>query len=247
MNSESQKQMELSQENHWWFISRRLNIEVALRKCLGDTRCHDILEIGCGSGGNFGMLTTYGSLIGIEPSTYAAKRSRERLHTLSDVVINQAADDYLISKRGEFTVICAFDVLEHIEDDTATIRLVHQALKPGGLFFISVPLHQWLYGPHDVYLSHHRRYSRKEILAKLADSGFEIVYERSWLFFLLPAFITTRLYQRIYNGRRITYSPPETPFSAINLTLIAICWLERAINSLFKLKIGASLILVCRK
>ena len=60
-------------------------------------------------------------------------------------------------------IVIAMDVLEHIQDDYLALKEWKNTLKPNGLLLISVPAFQHLWSNHDIFLKHHRRYSKKEI------------------------------------------------------------------------------------
>ena len=64
------------------------------------------------------------------------------------------------------------NVLEHIEDDAATLQDFAQVLQPGGHLVLLVPAMKALYGTLDEHLHHFRRYDREEVLQKVtaADS-----------------------------------------------------------------------------
>ena len=74
---------------------------------------------------------------------------------------------------NEFDVICAFDVIEHIEADTSVLAEMHRATKPGGGIVLTVPQHKWLWSAADDYAHHVRRYSRSELTKKVKSAGFE--------------------------------------------------------------------------
>ena len=61
----------------------------------------------------------------------------------------------------KWDVILASDVIEHIEDDRLAVRWIFDHLKPGGIFFATVPAFQWLFSDHDKALGHFRRYTAK--------------------------------------------------------------------------------------
>jgi SAM-dependent methyltransferase len=67
------------------------------------------------------------------------------------------------------------NVLEHVEDDEAELRLVAGALAPGGRALIFVPAFQWLYGSFDRQVGHRRRYTRGGLAAKCERAGFRVV------------------------------------------------------------------------
>lgn len=71
------------------------------------------------------------------------------------------------------TVLCV-NVLEHIEDDRATLANFHALLQPGGRLVLFVPAHQFLYGTVDRQLEHYRRYSKREVRRKLEVAGFTV-------------------------------------------------------------------------
>src|SRR5713226_7115897 len=39
-----------------------------------------------------------------------------------------------------FDVICAFELLEHVDDDDALLEEIHRILVPGGVLFLSCPM-----------------------------------------------------------------------------------------------------------
>lgn len=74
----------------------------------------------------------------------------------------------------KFDYIYSIDVLEHIEDDKAVLKLIYDKLNHGGHFFLYVPAMMNLYSEFDKSIGHYRRYSKSEILDKLKFVGFEI-------------------------------------------------------------------------
>ncbi len=73
-------------------------------------------------------------------------------------------DACAIPYKAEFDVIGAFDVIEHIEEDTAALTQMYQALKPGGGLLITVPQHRFLWSAVDEMSYHKRRYHRNELI-----------------------------------------------------------------------------------
>ena len=71
------------------------------------------------------------------------------------------------------TIVC-MNVLEHIEDDVATLRDFAQSLPSDGRLVLLVPAMKSLYGTLDKHLHHFRRYDRDELHAKLTGAGFAI-------------------------------------------------------------------------
>jgi glycosyltransferase involved in cell wall biosynthesis len=71
------------------------------------------------------------------------------------------------------TIVCC-NVLEHIEDDRATLSDMVAVLRPGGRLVLLVPALAWLYGSLDEHLRHFRRYEKVELEEKLSAAGFAI-------------------------------------------------------------------------
>jgi glycosyltransferase involved in cell wall biosynthesis len=71
------------------------------------------------------------------------------------------------------TIVCC-NVLEHIEDDVATLSDMASVLSPGGILVLLVPAHQSLFGTLDVHLRHFRRYEKTELEKKILGAGFEL-------------------------------------------------------------------------
>jgi glycosyltransferase involved in cell wall biosynthesis/phospholipid N-methyltransferase len=84
-----------------------------------------------------------------------------------------------VSEREEIralsidTIVCC-NVLEHIEDDRATLSDMLALLQPGGRLVLLVPALSWLYGTLDRHLRHFRRYEKEELQEKLGRAGFAI-------------------------------------------------------------------------
>ena len=60
-----------------------------------------------------------------------------------------------------YDLVFALNVLEHIFDDRLALRNMRSLLKPGGVMFVLVPAHPFLYNSFDHALKHHRRYTRQ--------------------------------------------------------------------------------------
>jgi SAM-dependent methyltransferase len=81
-----------------------------------------------------------------------------------------------------------FDVLEHIEDETAALRHVHTLLRPGGRLFLTVPAYPLLYSVDDEVAGHFRRYTLSSLTRVLAGSGFRVGFA-SYMFAPLPPLV----------------------------------------------------------
>jgi len=84
---------------------------------------------------------------------------------------------YLPFSDEKFELVCAFDVIEHTEDDRRVFCEVSRVLKEGGVFIFSVPVHARLWTKFDAFVGHVRRYEPADLPALLA--AHDLVIERS--------------------------------------------------------------------
>ena len=179
---------------HCWFVTRNeLIIGLADRFFPAAQSC---LEIGCGNGEVLRALTAsrkWKRLVGAELHTTALARARNQLPL--DVELVQM-DACAIPAVEAFDLTGAFDVLEHIDDDTGVLRGLRRATRAGGGTIIAVPQHPWLWSRSDELAKHRRRYGRGELERKLRACGFEILFSSSFTALLLPLIAMSRLKRR---------------------------------------------------
>ncbi len=204
-----------------------------------------VFEIGCGTGFVLAGLKAArpaveysGSDLYIAALEFAARR-------LPGVPLYQM-DCRHLPFDAEFDVVCAFDVLEHVEEDTAALAEMFRAVKPGGGVIISVPQHPWLWSAGDAYSHHKRRYRRAELVAKVRAAGFVPVQVTSFVASLLPVMAVARALQR--DGRKYDpqaeYRAPRVVDRALEGVLAAERWL---IGRGVSLPAGGSLVAVAVK
>lgn len=73
-----------------------------------------------------------------------------------------------------FDVVCAFEVLEHIPDDEQALAEIARVLRPGGAFFLSVPVDPTRFTYFDTICGHVRRYEADALAAQLLSHGLRI-------------------------------------------------------------------------
>lgn len=129
-----------------------------------------VVEFGCGLGA-FGarLAARYGRYVGVEPDPASAAVARERIAPWSGRVLAAAHD----VPAGSADLLCAFEVLEHLEDDAGALTEWRRAAAPGARVIVSVPAEPDRYGPWDEKVGHYRRYSRTDLAALLRAAGAE--------------------------------------------------------------------------
>jgi 2-polyprenyl-3-methyl-5-hydroxy-6-metoxy-1,4-benzoquinol methylase len=154
-------------ELHWWYRARRGVLETLIERKIAPRPDAHILEVGCGTGHNLKMLQKFGTVDGIEIDPEARGIAEKRLgRSISAARLPELRG----IERGRYDLVAALDVVEHIEDDRATIAALASCLKPGGKLLVTVPAHQWMWSAHDELNHHKRRYS-KRALSKLIEAS----------------------------------------------------------------------------
>lgn len=145
----------------------------------------DIVEVGAGTGGFSRLLLRSNprSLSLVEPSEMFGSLEREMasVETPTELRLYQttfsAALDAVTAERRPDTIIYV-NVLEHVEDDERELKLIFEALVPGGHVCVFVPAMPLLYSRYDRRLGHFRRYRLAELTAKCESAGFKISLAR---------------------------------------------------------------------
>lgn len=83
-----------------------------------------------------------------------------------------------------FDLVCALDIIEHVDDDGGALGEICRVTRPGGAVLISTPLHATRWTAFDDFVGHKRRYQPDQLLAKLAAQGLSV--ERSAVFGMQP-------------------------------------------------------------
>lgn len=105
--------------------------------------------------------------VDISEPALARLRGRAASATLQSVTALSFAD-------AEFDLVCAFDVVEHVDDEEGTFSELDRVCAPGGALLLSVPLHPSQWTAFDDFVGHRRRYEPARLVEKLAEHGFAV-------------------------------------------------------------------------
>jgi SAM-dependent methyltransferase len=129
----------------------------------------DVLEIGCG-GGSFGVrLAQDYNYLGVEPDEDSFQIAKQRLAVSGRGEVRCVLAEDL--GDAQFDLVCAFEVIEHIEDDAAAIKSWMTRVRPGGWLLLSTPADQHRYSSFDKLAGHFRRYNPEVMESLLTSSG----------------------------------------------------------------------------
>jgi len=232
------QQMAELDDRHWWYRGRRKIIADLIRRYARVPADAHILEIGCGTGHNLAMLAGFGHVDGLELDDEARTMSEKRLgRSILSSPLPELAD---VADR-HYDLIGAFDVIEHIDDDSAAIASVARKLKPGGKFVMTVPAHQWMWTAHDVVNHHKRRYSRRGLKALFEQSPMKLEKIGYFNSLLFPLAIAERAASRLRGKEDGDVRLPPAP---LNGALEAVFSAERHLVGRLPLTPGLSLFAV---
>lgn len=137
-----------------------------------------VAEVGAGIGTISKLILACGAtrLLAFEPSTNLFQKLVEEMAKEPRCVpIN---DLFRPARAAGCDSVAYVNVLEHIEDDAAELRLAYDSLRPGGHLLVFVPALSWLYSEFDRSIGHFRRYTKRGLRNVVAQAGFELVSVR---------------------------------------------------------------------
>lgn len=158
----------------WWG-------RAALRRRVGTLAGRRVADLGCG------YEATLGRSIAAEVAhlTLVDLSLNDELDSLpnTEAVRGRLPDALEGLPEGGFDVVVLSSVLEHLDDDRATLERCHALLAPGGVLFVNVP--SWTgkialefsafrlgLSPPEEMNDHRRYYDPRDLWPKLVAAGF---------------------------------------------------------------------------
>jgi SAM-dependent methyltransferase len=235
-----------AETRHWWFRARRHIIESLLRWHAPAGSAITIADIGCGPGANWEMLQSFGRVVAVDGAPKALAFCRERGQTS----LAAALLPDLPFCNDSIDLVCAFDVIEHVDDDARAVEELFRVCKPGGSVFITVPAYPWLWSDHDEINQHKRRYTRARLAGLLRHPAIEVLKLSYFNSLLAAPLIACRLVGAVL-GRFRPPSPPssdlELPAPIINQCLYRIFAAEAPWLRHWNFPAGISMLAIARK
>ena len=138
-----------------------------------------VLEVGSGVGNQTRFFADRERVVASDVEVHYVRELKARFENRTNVKVASYRFPLAEADRAELlaekldTVVC-MNVLEHIEDDAATLRDFASVLPAGGRLVLLVPSLKALYGSLDVHLHHFRRYEKDELEKLVKAAGFEV-------------------------------------------------------------------------
>lgn len=175
----------IAERKHWFFRARNKILINYVKKLMniGDTKKPiRILNVGVATGFTSELLAQLGDITSVEydPDCYAfTKEKVPHINLVQGSILDLEFED------NSFDLVCAFDVIEHVEDDQLGVKEMQRVCKPGGMVVVTVPAFMSLWSPHDIINHHFRRYRKKQ-LTDLFHTPKQLTYSGYFNFFLFP-------------------------------------------------------------
>ena len=149
------------ERQHWWFkvrgkiISRLISASIQNK----ENKPLTILNIGAATGKTSELLSKFGKVTSLEYDQDCCNYANEQFNL---TIIHGSILD-LPFKDEEFDLVCAFDVIEHVEDDLSGVHEMKRVCKRDGQIVLTVPAYLFLWSHHDIVNHHFRRYTLKSL------------------------------------------------------------------------------------
>ncbi len=240
MKAEEYEKMYRAEQTYFWFVAKQRTVARVLSAFLGEGR-KSILDLGCGTGTNMDGLRRFGEAHGIDESGLALEFCLKRGLEL----LAQAKADRLPFRDGCFDLVCALDLLEHLNEDKAALAEAFRVLRPGGLLLVTVPALPRLFGAHDYAMGHLRRYTRPGLESMVEGTGFEKAKASYYMSLIFPATLLIKLYQKRFGSRESTI--PYQVHPVLNRFFLLLCELEARMLVYMNMAVGTSILMIAKK
>ncbi|MBS1817182.1 MAG: methyltransferase domain-containing protein [Acidobacteria bacterium] len=238
----------LAEQRHFWFRGFRAFVTPLLDRAAAGRRNLRLIDCGCGTGNNLGLLGRYGQAFGFDLTASGLAFGREAGRTR----LARASIGAIPFRDASFDIVTSFDVLYSLPDvvEHAAARELYRIAKPGASLIVNVAAMEMLRGDHSVLSHELRRYSRQSLAGLLTGAGFEIeriTYTNAVLF---PPMAAARALQRMrgLSAEQEADQEISVPAAPVNAVLTAALmleslWLRAGVNNPF----GSSLLCLARK
>ncbi len=115
----------------WYYLKEKKEFEIA-RQYIND--CDSVLEVGCGEG-FFANHVPRAKFTGLEFNPQAVVAC----HKKGLKVLDEPLGVHSRKNAGKYSVVCAFQVLEHVADPKAFLTDALACLQKNGILIVSVP------------------------------------------------------------------------------------------------------------
>jgi len=228
---------------YWWFVARRQLLESLVESIARDFKRPTILDVGCGTGINYSVLSKYGDTFSTDASAEALAFSKSR----GTDGLARSHLESLPFANSTFDIVTALDVLEHVDDDLKALDEILRVTAKRGVLVITVPAYGFLWSEHDEALHHRRRYAASELRNKLTNAGFEVERISYYITLLFFPILFMRFIQSVTKKSIQAKTSHIVLPGWLNSLLVGILGFERWLLRWINLPFGVSIVCLARK
>lgn len=243
MNTSEYAEMYKLESFYWWFVARRRLLDSLVTVIAREFKTATILDVGCGTGMNFSILSKHGETFSTDASEDALRFSKGR--GIGGLVRSSVASLPFVSSA--FDIVTALDMLEHVDDDLGALDELLRVTREKGVLLITVPAYGFLWSEHDEALHHRRRYAASELRNKLTNAGFEVERITYYITFLFFPILFMRFVQSVTRTSIHAKTSHVILPNWLNSFLIAILGFERFLLRWINFPFGVSLVCLARR
>ena len=231
------------EQRQWWYRGTREICFSLLEPFIDGRPPLQILDVGCGTGGNLLHLARYGPARGIDIDPLCVEYCREKG---LDVAVGTMVD--LQQPPASVDLLTMFDVLYHAEphETVPILRGMAAVVRPGGLIAFREPAMPIARGWHDRAVNGRQRFTRVGISRSLRAAGFEPMRVSYLNTILFPPIVLVRRLQSL-RAPTVGKSDVEDTPEPLNTLLLTLLRAERAALKAVDLPFGVSLFVVARR
>ena len=243
------KQYYRLEREHWWFKARVKILASVLKKHIPLNKPIKILNVGVATGATSQMLQQFGEVTSIEFDQDCCTFMNE----VSNLNIQQGSITSLNFADNQFDLVCAFDVIEHVEDDIKAASELERVCLPNGFIYVTTPAYQFLWSEHDVVNHHFKRYTLttfRSLFTGRSIKNIKKTYFNSFLF--LPIAVIRILLWPFQKKKIVSNTPKETDATRftpgiLNNAFYQLFLFEKVLLNIFSLPFGVSILLLMKK
>ena len=230
--------------SHWWYRGMRETCSALMAPFLPPRRPLNVLDIGCGTGGNLLELASLGTVQGLDPSGLCVEYCRRK-----GLTCTRGSMSDLSGVPGPFDLVTMFDVLNQAPpaETVSILTGIGRILAPGGLLVFREPAMAIAGGAHDRAVGIQQRFTSRSVRDALDRAGFEplrITYVNTLLF---PAIVLRRQIGELTAGRDHVASDVHPAGRVTNALLLGVLRAERRLLGAIDLPFGVSIFAAARK
>ena len=233
-----------AEANHFWYHGFRSYLLPVFAAAVAGCPRARILDCGCGTGYNLGVLAAYGASFGLDLNERGLTLAREMGRPLA-----RADTARLPFPDATFDLVTSFDMMQCIPTDREAVLEMARVVKPGGAVVISMAALPILHGDHSEVWQEYRRYTRASARALAEQAGLRVERVAFMFAALFPLLLVSRGVQRLTRRFREVRDDTDItiPAAPVNALLSGVLRIEAALSRRVGMPVGSSLLVVARK